>query len=132
MSKGEQKFYVYVSDDSVISVVRFYERRTGKRAQKGSEGMYAIAVRGEMPFPALGLTVQPNTMYGGSAKSVITITRQEAAAKQQEGAAPTDTAAPEAPPDTNRLGSSHYPALGGSGTSRRRTVATISPMVTGR
>ena len=73
MSSDEAEFYVYESADAGAAIVKFYEQKTGKKAQELDDETYLIALKGPSMMPSHGLVVQPNTMLGGSAKSVITI-----------------------------------------------------------
>lgn len=75
MSMDEQRVSVFMSNDSSDKVVKFYETKLGKKA-KSPDGMsFIIAIKGEYPMPKQGVTIQPNTMFGGSAKTVITINK---------------------------------------------------------
>ncbi len=35
-----------------------------------------ITLKGELPIPEEGLTIQPNTMFGGKVKTVFTVQKQ--------------------------------------------------------
>src|SRR5262249_29565550 len=58
MDKGGT-YYVYTSTDTPQLVTAFYQTRTGKKGIT-NEGGTLIAVKGEGPFPDLGVTIQPN------------------------------------------------------------------------
>ncbi|HEX3044426.1 MAG TPA: hypothetical protein VHY08_06705 [Bacillota bacterium] len=72
---GEYQYYIYLSNDPPSKVLAFYEQRLGKKAIS-NEGGYIIALKGQLPIPEEGLTIQPNTMFGGKAKTVITVQKQ--------------------------------------------------------
>ena len=72
---GEYQYYIYLSNDPPSKVLAFYEQRLGKKAMS-NEGGYIIALKGQLPIPEEGLTIQPNTMFGGKAKTVITVQKQ--------------------------------------------------------
>lgn len=74
-SDGEYQYYIYLSNDPPSKVLGFYEQRLGKKAMS-NEGGYMIALKGQLPIPEEGLTIQPNTMFGGKAKTVITVQKQ--------------------------------------------------------
>lgn len=76
MSLGDDyQYYIYLSNDPPSKVVAFYEQRLGKKALS-SNGGYMIALKGKLPVPEEGLTIQPNTMFSGKAQTVITMQKQ--------------------------------------------------------
>ena len=75
MSLNDYQYYVYLSNDPPAKVVAFYEQRLGKKASS-CEGGYAFVLKGKLPVPDEGLTIQPNELFGGPAKTVITLQKQ--------------------------------------------------------
>ena len=71
----DYQYYVYLSNDPPAKVVTFYEQRLGKKASS-NEGGYLIALKGKLPVPDEGLAIQPNMLFGGTAKTVITVQKQ--------------------------------------------------------
>ncbi|NLW45850.1 MAG: hypothetical protein GXY86_00700 [Firmicutes bacterium] len=67
--------FVYLSNDPPAKVVAFYEQRLGKKADS-NEGGYLIALKGKLPVPEEGLAIQPNLLFGGTAKTVITVQKK--------------------------------------------------------
>lgn len=75
MSSEKEKYFIYTTADPADKVVAYYERATGKKALR-NEGGALIAVRGEAPFPELGVAVQPNAgTYPAPVKTIVTIRR---------------------------------------------------------
>lgn len=72
---GDYQYYVYLSNDPPTKVVAFYEQRLGKKASS-NEGGYLIPLKGKLPVPEEGLAIQPNMLFGGTAKTVITVQKQ--------------------------------------------------------
>lgn len=72
---GDYQYYVYLSNDPPAKVVAFYEQRLGKKADS-NEGGYLIALKGKLPVPDEGLAIQPNMLFGGTAKTVITVQKR--------------------------------------------------------
>jgi hypothetical protein len=73
MSMGDDyAMYLYLSNDQPAKVVSFYEQQLKKKAEKIGSG-YMIPIKGKPPIPEEGIVIEPNTMFGGSAKTVITI-----------------------------------------------------------
>jgi len=57
-----------------MKVVNFYEQKLKKKAEEPMKGHFLIPLKGKMPMPDEGISIdEPNTMFGGSAKTVITI-----------------------------------------------------------
>jgi hypothetical protein len=71
----DYQYYVYLSNDPPAKVVAFYEQQLGEKADS-NEGGYIIALKGKLPVPDEGLTIQPNMLFGGTAKTVITVQKQ--------------------------------------------------------
>jgi hypothetical protein len=73
MSLGDDyAMFVYLSNDQPAKVAAFYEQKLKKKAEKAGSG-YMIPIKGKPPVPEEGIVIQPNTMFGGSAKTVISI-----------------------------------------------------------
>lgn len=73
MSAGnDNAYYVFLTTDSPSKVVAFYEQQLKIKAA-GEGGRYMIPLKGKLPMPDEGISIEPNTMFGGSAKTVITI-----------------------------------------------------------
>jgi hypothetical protein len=73
MSMGDDyAMFVFLSNDQPAKVVAFYEQKLKKKAEKSGD-MYMIPLKGKPPVPEEGIVIQPNTMFGGSAKTVISI-----------------------------------------------------------
>ncbi len=75
MSSEKEKYFIYTTSDPADKVVAYYERATGKKALRNAGGAL-IAVRGDAPFPQLGVAVQANAgMYPAPVKTIVTIRR---------------------------------------------------------
>src|SRR5262249_40189589 len=101
LSQGARRVSVYLSGDPVMTVVRFYERRTGERAVPGANGRYA--------WEDLGLSVEPNTTGAGTTRSVILMVYEppsvgdlEQPDSEAEGENP-EISPPETPPRASEL-----------------------------
>ena len=76
MSLGDDfAMYIYLSGDQPSKVAAFYEQKLKIKPMKSGD-MYMIPLKGELPMPDEGIAIQPNTMFGGSAKTVITIQKK--------------------------------------------------------
>lgn len=75
MSLNDYQYYVYLSNDPPAKVVAFYEQRLGKKASS-FDGGYLFALKGKLPVPDEGLTIEPNKFFDGPAKTVITVQKQ--------------------------------------------------------
>jgi hypothetical protein len=64
--------YVYLSGDTPEKAAAFYEKATGKKAEK-LEKAYRVVLKGKGLFPDHFVSIEPNTMFGGSSKTVITV-----------------------------------------------------------
>lgn len=74
MSAGnDYRMYIYLTIDLPSKVVAFYEQKLKKKAEEPAKGHFLIALKGKMPMPDEGISIQPNTMFGGDAKTVISI-----------------------------------------------------------
>ncbi len=74
MSAGnDYMMYVYLSDDPPSKVEAFYEQQLKIKPFSAGENHYMFPLKGKLPIPEEGLSVEPNTMFGGSAKTVIVI-----------------------------------------------------------
>ena len=71
----DYQYYVYLSNDPPAKVVAFYEQRLGKKASS-YEGGYLFALKGKLPVPDEGLAIQPNVLFSGPAKTVITVQKK--------------------------------------------------------
>lgn len=77
MSAGnDYAIYIYLSTDPPSKVVSFYEKQLNKKADEAIKGHYMIPLKGKLPLPEEGIAIEPNTMFGGSAKTVITIQKK--------------------------------------------------------
>ena len=77
-SSGDARYFVYTSSDEPAKVLSFYERQTGKKAAIQSERGHLIAVRGAAPWPALGVSIEPNLgLYPVAVRTVITIRKTD-------------------------------------------------------
>jgi hypothetical protein len=74
---GDQRGFLFVTDDAPEKVVKFYEAKLGKKAQGEPKTGYMIALKGKGLVPDEGLAVQPNVL-GGGGKTLITVMRQKA------------------------------------------------------
>lgn len=69
---NEYSYYIFASTDELKKVLAFFEQKLDKKAlNTGFE--YMIALKGTLPIPEEGLTIQENTMFDGKAQTVITI-----------------------------------------------------------
>jgi len=82
MSAGnDYAYYIFLTTDPPSKVVAFYEEKLKVKA--GAYGdKYMIPLKGKLPIPEEGIAIEPNTMFGGNAKTVITI--QKMIAKTEE------------------------------------------------
>jgi len=69
---NDYKMYIYLTTDPPSKVVNFYELKLKKKAEE-MKGHFLIPLKGKMPVPEEGISIEPNTMFGGNAKTVITI-----------------------------------------------------------
>jgi hypothetical protein len=77
MSAGnDYMMYIYLAADGSSKVVEFYEKQLKKKAVQPAEGKYMISLKGNSPIPEEGISIEPNTMFPGSAKTVITILKK--------------------------------------------------------
>lgn len=76
MSLGEQRAFIFVSDDAPEKVLRFYEQKLGKKAGGDAQYGWMFALEGSLPVPQEGLTVQKNMLPGGG-KTAITVMRDK-------------------------------------------------------
>jgi hypothetical protein len=76
MSAGnDYRMYIYFTTDPPSKVAAFYEQQLKIKA--GAQGdRYMIPLKGKLPVPEEGIAIEPNTMFGGSAKTVITIQKR--------------------------------------------------------
>ena len=73
MSAGnDYAMYIYLTTDPPSKVAAFYEQQL-KTKVTGQGDRYMIPLKGKLPIPEEGISIEPNTMFGGSAKTVITI-----------------------------------------------------------
>lgn len=74
MSSGnDHAIYIYLSADSPSKVAAFYEQQLKKKPEALGGDQFMFPLKGSMPVPDEGISIQPNTMFGGSAKTVISI-----------------------------------------------------------
>jgi hypothetical protein len=74
MSAGnDYTIYIYLTTDPPVKVVSFYEQKLKIKVASNVAGHYMIPLKGELPVPDEGISIEPNTMFGGSAKTVISI-----------------------------------------------------------
>lgn len=77
MSAGnDYAMYLFLTTDPPSKVVSFYEQQLKKKANEAVKGHYMIPLKGELPLPEEGISIEPNTMFGGKAKTVITIQKK--------------------------------------------------------
>ena len=82
MSAGNDfAIYIYLTTDPPSKVVAFYEQQLKIKAGEQG-GRYMIPLKGKLPVPEEGIVIEPNTMFGGSAKTVISI--QKITGKSEE------------------------------------------------
>ncbi len=73
MSLSDTVAYIFFTVDTPADVINWYEQAIGQPSESWAEDSYAIALSGQLPFPDRGLTVQPNVLFGGLWKTVITL-----------------------------------------------------------
>lgn len=74
MSAGnDYMMYLYLTEDPPLKVAAFYEQMLKIKPFSSGKDYYMFALKGEPPIPDEGISVEPNIMFGGSAKTVITI-----------------------------------------------------------
>jgi hypothetical protein len=77
MSAGnDYAMYIYLSADPALKVASFYEQQLKKKANEAAKGHYLIPLKGDPLLPEEGISIEPNTMFGGAAKTVITIQKK--------------------------------------------------------
>lgn len=64
--------YIYFSLDPVEQVRDFYQRKTGKQAEAAGGNKYLFTLAGQPPVPDQGISLEPNQMFGGAWKTVLT------------------------------------------------------------
>jgi len=69
----DYEMYIYLTTDPLSKVVNFYEQKLKRKAEEPTKGHFLIPLKGKMPMPDEGISIEPNTMFGGNAKTVITI-----------------------------------------------------------
>jgi hypothetical protein len=80
MSAGnDYMMYLYLSDDPPSKVALFYEQKLKSKPFSPDKEHFMFALKGVLPIPDEGISVEPNTMFGGSAKTVIAIQKMAAA-----------------------------------------------------
>lgn len=76
MSAGnDYAMYIFLTTDPPSKVAAFYEQQLKKKVT-GQDDRYMIPLKGNLPIPEEGISIEPNTMFGGSAKTVITIMKR--------------------------------------------------------
>jgi hypothetical protein len=74
MSAGnDYAIYIYLTLDQPSKVAAFYEQKLKIKPVEADKDQYMIPIKGKMPIPDEGISIQPNTMFGGDAKTVISI-----------------------------------------------------------
>lgn len=74
MSAGnDYAIYIYLTLDQPSKVAAFYEQQLKIKPVEVGKDQYMIPLKGKMPIPDEGISIQPNTMFGGNAKTVISI-----------------------------------------------------------
>lgn len=74
MSAGnDYAIYIYLTIDQPAKVAAFYEQQLKIKPVEVGKGQYMIPLKGKMPMPDEGISIQPTTMFGGDAKTVINI-----------------------------------------------------------
>lgn len=76
MSSGDYAYYIFVTNDAPEKVAAFYEQKLKVKAGK-SGNSYLIPLKGRLPIPEEGISIQPNTLGGPSAKAKTMITFQK-------------------------------------------------------
>lgn len=78
LSQEREKYYVYFTNDPISKVVQFYEAKTGKKAMSAQGGSFWVILQGEIPWPKLGVLIEPaaGKFGAGSAKTVFTIRKE--------------------------------------------------------
>ncbi|MDA8169640.1 MAG: hypothetical protein M0Z59_08105 [Nitrospiraceae bacterium] len=72
------KSYIFTSNDSPEKIKAFYEKKTGKKPvllKKDKQTVYFFPMKGKPPIADEYINVEPNS-YGGSAKTIISITKK--------------------------------------------------------
>ena len=74
MSAGnDYAIYLFLTTDLPSKVVAFYEQKLKIKGVETVKGHYMIPLKGKLPLPEEGISIEPNTMFGGNAKTVISI-----------------------------------------------------------
>lgn len=76
MSSGDYAYYIFTTNDAPEKVAAFYERKLKVKAGKFTNS-YMIPLKGSLPLPEEGISIQPNTLGGQSAKAKTMITFQK-------------------------------------------------------
>lgn len=75
---GSPKYYIFISNDSTDKVAAFYEQKLKVKAGKYDKS-YMIPIKGTLPMPDEGISIEPNTLGGKSANAKTMITFQKQA-----------------------------------------------------
>jgi hypothetical protein len=73
---GSHKYYIFISNDPTDKVAAFYEQKLKVKAGKYDKS-YMIPLKGALPMPDEGISIQPNTLGGKSANAKTMITFQK-------------------------------------------------------
>jgi len=68
--------YVYFSNDSPDKIADFYRKQLGKEPLSSGDLGYMFALRGSLPIPEEGLSIQPYVYGDGPFQSTISIMKQ--------------------------------------------------------
>ncbi len=72
MTSSDYEYYIFMTDDEPKKVADFYQKATRKRPER-KKMIYMFILEGKRPLPEKEVWIQPNTTYGGNAKTAITI-----------------------------------------------------------
>ncbi len=75
-ANAECLYYVFTTPDAPQKVLGYYELKLNRKAGGNGETGFIIPLKGNLPIPDEGLTIQKNTMFGDNAQTVITIQKQ--------------------------------------------------------
>jgi len=64
--------YIFLSTDAPAKIAAFYEKATGKKAE-AMGAAFRIVLKGSGLMPEHFLSIEPNTMFGGKARTVLSV-----------------------------------------------------------
>lgn len=72
MSLSGQTMYLFLTIDPPEKVAEFYGKKLGIQASSYAPGKYMIPLKGNLPLPEKGISIDPNKLFDQKYKTVIT------------------------------------------------------------